>query len=181
MAGFRGAISLAIALSVPSTLNDGTPLPGREDIVFISAGVIVLTMLIQGPLLPTAVRWARLPQDSEEEELRLAERIIASAAVSAVDELAGQLGTSTQVHDRVGGHYRSRLALVNAPDQNSVRKTPARFAEEETRLRQAVLDRKREALLKLRLTGAVDDIVARRIQTGFDIEEQRLTGVDPID
>jgi CPA1 family monovalent cation:H+ antiporter len=181
MAGFRGAISLAIALSVPSTLNDGTPLPGREDIVFISAGVIVLTMLIQGPLLPTAVRWARLPQDSEEEELRLAERIIASAAVSAVDELAGQLGTSTQVHDRVGGHYRSRLALVNAPDQNSVRKTPARFAEEETRLRQAVLDRKREALLKLRLTGAVDDIVARRIQTGFDVEEQRLTGVDPID
>ncbi|MGO4807102.1 hypothetical protein AB4089_18490 [Arthrobacter sp. 2MCAF15] len=41
IAGFRGAVSLAIALSVPSALNDGSPLPGRDDIIFITAGVIV--------------------------------------------------------------------------------------------------------------------------------------------
>ena len=107
ISGFRGAVSLAIALSVPSALNDGTPLRGRDDIVFISAGVIVLTMLVQGPLLPTVVRWARLPEEPEEEELRLAELAVASAAVSAVDELAGQLRISTNVHDRVARDYRS--------------------------------------------------------------------------
>jgi len=107
ISGFRGAVSLAIALSVPSALNDGTPLRGRDDIEFISAGVIVLTMLVQGPLLPTVVRWARLPEEPEEEELRLAELAVASAAVSAVDELAGQLRISTKVHDRVARDYRS--------------------------------------------------------------------------
>lgn len=53
--------------------------------------------------------------------------------------------------------------------------------QEETTLRQAVLERKREALLGLRLAGTVDDTVARRIQTRLDVEEQRLTGVEDID
>ncbi len=53
--------------------------------------------------------------------------------------------------------------------------------QEETTLRQAVLERKREVLLELRLAGTVDDTVARRLQTRLDVEEQRLTGVEDID
>jgi hypothetical protein len=62
-AGFRGAVSLAIALSVPLTLQDGTTFPARDDIIVVTAGVIVLTLLVQGPLLPVVVRWADLPAD----------------------------------------------------------------------------------------------------------------------
>jgi NhaP-type Na+/H+ or K+/H+ antiporter len=58
-AGFRGAISLAIALSVPVTVDSGGPFPARDHIIFVTAGVIVLTLLVQGPLLPAVVRWAR--------------------------------------------------------------------------------------------------------------------------
>src|SRR4051795_12386076 len=64
VAGFRGAVSLAIALSVPAALENGAPFPGRDDIIFVTTGVIVLTLLAQGPLLPAVVRWARLPHDS---------------------------------------------------------------------------------------------------------------------
>jgi hypothetical protein len=53
--------------------------------------------------------------------------------------------------------------------------------QEETTLRQVVLERKREVLLGLRLAGTVDDTVARRIQTRLDVEEQSLTGVEDID
>jgi CPA1 family monovalent cation:H+ antiporter len=39
-AGFRGAVSLAIALSVPVTVQNGNPFPGRDDIMrcFLSDG-----------------------------------------------------------------------------------------------------------------------------------------------
>jgi monovalent cation/hydrogen antiporter len=178
IAGFRGAVSLAIALSVPMTLNDGTPLPGRDDIIFISAGVIVLTMLVQGPLLPAVVRWARLPEEPEEEELRMAELAMASAAVSAVDELADELGTSANVRGRVADECQTHLSLMQALKGDSVPETTTQSRQEETVLRQAVLDRKREVLLELRLAGTVDDTVARRIQTKLDVEEQRLTGVE---
>jgi NhaP-type Na+/H+ or K+/H+ antiporter len=181
IAGFRGAVSLAIALSVPSALNDGTPLSGREDIIFISAGVIVLTMLVQGPLLPAVVRWAKLPDEPEEEELRLAELAIAAAAVPAVDEVAHELRTSAEVHGRVADEYRSHLSVIQALKGGSVPETTMQPHQEEITLHRALLDRKREALLGLRLAGTVDDSVARRLQTRLDVEEQRLTGVETYD
>ncbi|MBT2568853.1 Na+/H+ antiporter [Arthrobacter sp. ISL-85] len=181
LAGFRGAVSLAIALSVPPMLNDGTPLPGRDDIIIISAGVIVLTMLIQGPLLPAVVRWARLPHEPEEEELRLAELAISSAAVKAVDELANQLGITPEVYDRIADEYRTHHSAIQAQTEGTDPDTATQAREAEKQLRHALLDKKREVLLGLRLTGTVDDTVARRIQTRLDIEEQRLTGVETYD
>lgn len=51
--------------------------------------------------------------------------------------------------------------------------------EEYTRLRLALLDRKREVLVRLRHEGTIDDSVARQIQTRLDIEELRLTESSP--
>ena len=157
------------------------PLPGRDDIIFFNAGVIVLIMLIQGPLLPTAVRWARLPEEPEEEELRLAELAIASAAVSAVDGLADELRTGAEVRGRAADEYRSHLSVLQARKGGFDPEATMQSHQEETMLRQAVLERKREALLQLCLAGTVDDTVARRLQTRLDVEEQRLTGVEDID
>jgi NhaP-type Na+/H+ or K+/H+ antiporter len=166
---------------VPLVLDDGTPLPGRDDVIFISAGVIVLTMLVQGPLLPIVVRWAKLPDEPEDEELRMTELAIASAAVAAVDHLAQELGTSADIRGRVADEYRSHLAVTQALRAGSDPATTTQSRQEESALRQAVLERKREVLLELRLAGTVDDTVARRIRTKLDVEEQRLTGVEDFD
>jgi Na+/H+ antiporter len=84
-AGFRGAVSLAAALAVPATLASGEPFPGRDTIVFVTAGVIAVTLVLQAPLLPMVVRWARLPEDtSVEEERRLAETIATQAGLDAI-------------------------------------------------------------------------------------------------
>ncbi|SDL18112.1 monovalent cation:H+ antiporter, CPA1 family [Nocardioides sp. YR527] len=221
VAGFRGAISLAIALSVPVTLDDGSGFPAREDIVFVTACVILLTLLVQGPLLPAVVRWADLPEDhAAETERRLAEREITEVAVAALSDLADEHGVSDEVRDRLAGDYQEHLALVQAkesagggdPDDDLLEAmlerrgdtgpvgaealaldaetpmtvqvdeySPLARNEEYTRLRIAMLDRKREALLRLRQSGTIDDSVARDIQTRLDIEELRLTGIDPID
>ncbi|CAM5631699.1 hypothetical protein SVIOM74S_04132 [Streptomyces violarus] len=42
-AGFRGAVSLAVALSVPEILDSGAPFPNRDFIVFVTSGVESLT------------------------------------------------------------------------------------------------------------------------------------------
>src|SRR5690606_16038676 len=68
VAGMRGAVSLAIALSVPLTAPDGTVLSGRDDIVFVTAGVILLSLLVQGPLPPAVERWAGYPVEACEED-----------------------------------------------------------------------------------------------------------------
>jgi Na+/H+ antiporter len=211
-AGFRGAVSLAIALSVPVALENGASFPGRDDIVFVTTGVIVLTLLVQGPLLPPVVRWARLPEDTGlDDELRLAERALTTTTVTAIPDLADEHGISDEVRDRVSRDYAEHLSLIEA-SHNERRAAAASGArpndavsdhgprpvavsqqltvadpsplardEEYRRLRLALLDRKREVLLRLRRESAIDDSVARRLQARIDIEELRLTGVEPID
>lgn len=115
VAGMRGAVSLAIALSVPLTAPDGTALAGRDDIIFVTAGVILLSLLVQGPLLPAVVRWAGFPDDNAaDEEFELAERAISGAAMAALDALASEHGISDEVRDRVRRDGYEMLELANA-------------------------------------------------------------------
>lgn len=50
--GMRGVVSLAAALSIPHTLDDGSPFPQRNLILYITFVVILLTLLVQGLTLP---------------------------------------------------------------------------------------------------------------------------------
>jgi CPA1 family monovalent cation:H+ antiporter len=59
--------------------------------------------------------------------------------------------------------------------------SPRERDEEYSRLRIAVLDRKREVLYRLRREGAVDDAVVTQIQTRLDVEELRITGIEMLD
>lgn len=236
VAGFRGAVSLAIALSVPLTTADGAPVAGRDAVVFVTAGVIVLTLLVQGPLLPVVIRWANLPtDDAADEEFELAQRAISGAALAALDDLAAEHGVSDDVRDRARREGYERLELANAravarqraveerdrddetedtgdddaasrmgpvppgaadgddhgrqtagrlemiavsDDIDVTQRSPLIRHREATRLRLAILDRKREVLLRLRREGTIDDLVARRILADLDIEEIRARGME---
>ncbi len=245
VAGFRGAVSLAIALSVPITTDSGAPVAGRDSVVFVTAGVIVLTLLVQGPLLPVVIRWAKLPNDDAAiEEYELAERAISGAALAALDDLAVEHGVSDRVRDRARREGYERLELANAravarqraieerelaeldaslgssldssldddgdgsasstvgpvppagaddegrrtagglemiavsDDIDVTQRSPLVRHKEATRLRLAILDRKREVLLRLRREGTIDDLVARKILANLDLEEIRTRGIE---
>lgn len=114
-AGFRGAVSLAIALSIPLTTDAGEPLDGRSQVIFITAGVILLSLLVQGPMLPAVVRWAKLPSDdAADQERELAYRTITGAALAAIDDLAEEHGISDQVRDAVRVQSYTKLEYQNA-------------------------------------------------------------------
>ncbi|HVY75725.1 MAG TPA: Na+/H+ antiporter [Puia sp.] len=55
-AGMRGIVSLAIALGLPTTLDNGDPFPMRNEIIFLSIAVVLLSLLGQGLTLPWVVR-----------------------------------------------------------------------------------------------------------------------------
>lgn len=54
--GMRGIVSLAIAIGLPVTLDDGTAFPQRNTIIFISVVVVLLTLIGQGLTLPWIVK-----------------------------------------------------------------------------------------------------------------------------
>ena len=174
VAGFRGAVSLAAALAVPLVLDSGRPFPDRDLIVFVTSGVIVVTLVVQALLLPRVMRWAQLPIDAAlGTERRLAETESARAGRTAAPTLAARLGTAPQVTARVTTEYDEHLRVLSADldDTNE----PRRQQQEYTALRLAVLDRERATVLRLRDEGRIDDTVLREAQVRLDIEEVRLS------
>ncbi|ULO05500.1 Na+/H+ antiporter [Paenibacillus sp. 19GGS1-52] len=52
ISGVRGAVTLAGAFSIPLVLGDGSSFPERDLIIFIAAGVILMSLLIASVFLP---------------------------------------------------------------------------------------------------------------------------------
>jgi monovalent cation/hydrogen antiporter len=183
-AGFRGAVSLAAALAIPTHGADGQPLGERDLVLLVTFGVIMVTLVVQGPTLPAVVRWARYPADSgEDAERRLAERTATEAAIEAIDDRAAELGTPPGVADRLRVQYVDRLRnldleqlVADGGAQDGDRDTLEAVAAERA-LRLALLSEKREAIESLRHAHTVDDLVLLRVQTQLDVEEVRLAGV----
>ncbi|MES2809935.1 MAG: Na+/H+ antiporter [Bacteroidota bacterium] len=54
--GMRGIVSLAIAIAIPVKLENGLPFPMRNEIIFISIAVVLISLLGQGLSLPWVVK-----------------------------------------------------------------------------------------------------------------------------
>lgn len=179
VSGFRGAVSLAAALAVPARLASGARFPGRDAIVFVTAGVIVVTLVVQGPALPHVVRWARLPADPAiEQERHLAETVATERALADLDTIARNLGVDHSVVDRMRVEYEKHLSVLRAHGDEAD-PNPGRRAEADFRsLRLGLLCHKRETVTQLRDEQLIDDTVLRQIQAQLDAEEVRLTRRD---
>src|SRR5882757_9811134 len=63
--GIRGVVSLAAALAVPLWTDSGNPFPNRDLILFATFGVIIVTLVGQGLMLPSVIGWLRLHGDGK--------------------------------------------------------------------------------------------------------------------
>jgi CPA1 family monovalent cation:H+ antiporter len=180
LSGFRGAVSLAAALAVPTVLGNGSPFPGRDFIVFVTTGVIAVTLFVQGLILPIVVRWARLPgDDSVGHERQLAETSATRAALDELPELVRQLGVDPEVSERIQNEFEEHLELLEVEDESQGGEEAVERSRQDTELRLALLKSKREEVVRLRDEGEIDDIVLRDVQRRLDVEEVRLTGREP--
>lgn len=170
-AGFRGGVSLAAALAIPATTVSGAPFPARAEIVVVTFAVIVATLVGQGLSLPVLLRWARFADDHRlADERTLAERKAAEAALDALPGEAARLGTHPEALDRVRAAHERALAraegAADPPDGTG-----------EAALELSLLAARRDAVLRLRDDGLVDDVVLLDVQGVLDREEARLRGI----
>jgi monovalent cation/hydrogen antiporter len=90
--GMRGAISLAAALAIPLTVQNGASFPGRDQILFLTFCVILVTLVVQGMSLPLLIRRLGLAGAESEEEREETEARLraAEAALARLEELADE-------------------------------------------------------------------------------------------
>jgi len=173
--GVRGVVSLAAALAIPLVTNAGAPFPYRDLILFITFGVIVVTLIGEGLVLPVVVRCLNLPRDAADERRREQDAEI-SARLEALDVVQGHLDGLAADGDmppevlailRARHNYRTEGVPNNAADGL---KAVAAAAE----LRTDLIAAEREYIYRLLQDGKITDEARRRIERELDLEEESL-------
>jgi monovalent cation/hydrogen antiporter len=174
-AGMRGVVSLAAALALPLTLPAGQPFPAREALVIVTLTVIVLTLLGEGLTLRWFVRALGLGEDVglREEEARARQRLV-EAATGRIDELYPVWPGHHPLLDQLREVYRHRFEHVERQRDPSAGVGEDRELIEHREIRRTVIDAEREALLRLRAEGEVNDEVLRDLERELDLEERRM-------
>ena len=180
VAGFRGAISLAMALSIPVSFG-GTAYEERDLVVFITAGVTLLSLVVQGIVLPHVVRWANARptavQRREAEELDEETRVLAGIMRDIVEELpsmAERIGVEDEdlVNAIRESYERREQRMLQAASEEEF----SFFDEDETALRLECIDFARARVLEARNAGRLDGATAFLAITRLDTEGALLAG-----
>jgi NhaP-type Na+/H+ or K+/H+ antiporter len=176
-AGMRGAVSLAAALALPLTTDAGGPFPNRELIIFLTFGVILASLVVQGLSFPALLKLLGLEEEGRAEKEENKARIYATeAALARLDELADEDWVRDDTLERVRGMFNFRRERFRSRfDPESDGALESRSLDYQRLLRE-LLVAERNAVFDLRRERRIDDLVMRRVIRDLDLEEARLDG-----
>jgi CPA1 family monovalent cation:H+ antiporter len=176
--GVRGIVSLAAALAIPFTTDDGRAFPHRSLILFLTFAVILVTLVGQGLSLPAVIRVLGLAKAGERElqtdreEERLARRRAIDAALERLEELAAVRG----LPDDVVQHFRTALWERRshfAPTRMQGAKQEDRTADADE-IELELMMAERERINALYRQGTLKDEARRRLERELDLREANL-------
>jgi monovalent cation/hydrogen antiporter len=183
--GVRGVVSLAAALAIPLTTTTGAPFPYRDLILFVTFGLIVITLVGQGLLLPSVVRALGLGRHAAEERDReyKAELTARSEALNLANDRLKELAASGAVSPEV-------LAILQARHDYRAGRLPAMTsngfdaAAAAADVRTELIAAERRYIYRLLQQGRITDEARRRIERELDLEEAGIAckkegGVEP--
>lgn len=170
--GLRGAISLAIALTLPTTLN-GRPFDERATLIFLTAVVVLVTLIGEGLTMAPLLRALGLAQGEENLRREASARAkVTEAGLARLDELAeaGEVDEDTaSVYRQLFEMRLDRVrAILGDVDEEEIPDTRAFRAE--------LLRAQREKLEELYRKGRISDEIRRTIARSLDMQDPRPFG-----
>jgi len=168
--GMRGAISLAIALTLPTMVN-GRPFAERSVLILIAAVVVVVTLLGEGLTLGPLVQRLGLAKGEEHQRREaLARARVTEAGLARLDELAeaGQVDEDTaNVYRQLFELRLDRVRSVLGDDDG---------AADSSGFRHELVLAQRDKLDELYAKGKISDDIRRTISRSLDLQEPRTLG-----
>ena len=169
--GMRGIVSLAAALALPQTLQDGSPFPERDLIIFLTFVVIAVTLVLQGLTLKPLIRMLKVGRDwSLQEEQQRAQMALGKAAIAAIDAVAAKDGISNELAERIRAEFAEKITL-SVPGGLMLRHSGA---DDARRLRDAAVKAERQELIRLWRENQISDEVLHHIEEDLDYQESRI-------
>ncbi len=168
--GMRGVVALAAAISLPEYLQNGSPFPQRNLIIFLTFCVIFVTLVLQGLTLPPLIRWLGLEgtgdEDTEETQAR---RAMVQAAIAYLEAARDSDGPAFEpVYDEILHLQRHRLSRLDGRAADDSKHDPehyGRFLAVTHKLRAV----QRAVILNLRNQNQINDETLRKLEYELDL------------
>jgi len=180
VAGVRGAVTLAAALSLPLVMPDGTTFPARDLVIFLATGVILFWLLLAWVLLPGLTR--NLESDGHAAaalELKSARLAAAQSAISRLEQEAagpssddGSITPRQAVAEGLIAAYRSRIAALEQGASLAAETRDEIAARDE--LRQVAIQAEGDRLRQMLLSGEINDHTAQRLFQEITLNQATL-------
>lgn len=179
LGGVRGAVTLAGVMSLPLLLDNGAAFPQRDLLIFIAAGVILVSLLVASVGLPLLL--PRVPRDNaaqREAELNRHRQTTLAAGIRALEaeeERAGDADEAVRaalVKAKLMGEYQELLDRTR--DAQQAPQLTQRMNVLEHRMRLQALRAQRLELYRMRKEHELDDDLLTEILRELDIAEARL-------
>jgi len=175
-AGIRGAVSLAAALALPFALASGEPFPNRDLILFISFGVIFVTLVGLGLSLPMVIRWLGVTDAGQSEQIAEhqqeieARRAALDAALRSLDAMIEKRDLSDEVVNLLRARHEIRASQLPASLDPATHDVSAAG----TALTRELISAERKFIHVMLREGKITDETRRRIERDLDLEEASL-------
>ena len=174
--GLRGAISLALALSLPLALVE------RELLRVMTFGVVLFTLLAQGTTMQFLLRYLKIgiaPPLELEYERRHGRLIAAQAAFHRVEEMFENNLFSLTIWQKMKPELRTQVEEALAAQNELLEKHPELQFEEREDAQRESLNAQRAALAKMLSGGLISDAVYDELVTEVDQEISHLPHNEP--
>ncbi|MFJ2538776.1 MULTISPECIES: Na+/H+ antiporter [unclassified Pseudomonas] len=176
--GVRGAVTLAGVMSVPMLIG-AHAFPERDLLIFIAAGVILLSLISACIVLPLLLHGIqKSPDDKRRQEVRDAWRQTAEAAIHALEteefppQDAAQAALAAELKARIMSEYRHQLDVFN--DSAEAQALAFQMDLLERHLRVKALRAQRLELYSLSRHHRIGDDVLREVLADLDLSEANL-------
>lgn len=164
--GLRGAIALALALSIPLSMGED-----RSTLLDMAFGVVLFTLLVQGLSMEGLVKRLGLVTQSEEQsdyEIRRARALAARSGHDHMKQMYTEGLISLHTWERVHPILRDRSEALAKSVQELLQRSPSLEADEVLIARKEELRAQRGMFAKLRRDGVITDSTMEKLVTEVD-------------
>jgi monovalent cation/hydrogen antiporter len=179
--GVRGIVSLAAALAIPLTVEDGSPFPDRDWILVLAFVVVLVTLVGQGLTLPWVVRALGLASTGQREldEQRVEEFQTRQEAIEAagrrLDHLAADPDVPADVVERLRNHQRQRIAQIRLRNCHS--DAQQRLVSQGDEFEVLLIEAERDLINEKYRQAALTDETRRRLEHELDLRDAQLASL----
>jgi len=165
LSGARGAVTLASVMSIPILMSDKTAFPERDLIILIASGVIVVSLLITGFILPLCVEESVKKDKSAENQahIEILHTVIAALKKNITTENEARISI-------VADNYFNR---INDLQSKQISRFPF-DRKEERKHRIALCEWEREKVMEMLELGETEVVTAQYYLKFLDRRMERL-------